>query len=690
MRKLLLIAFSTSVFLQKCFGLIVEKSQEFSPSKSEDLSLTNIHTINEIIASAHVPCGNYALKSGESVDFQSPNFPNKYPKNYKCTWRFTCPLARAEMGLNCDTFELEANRICFTDYLEIFNNFKSLGTFCGKNSPTGLISKSDYMKAVFHSNWDRITRAGFRCSVKCIDKQIREMKDDSDETMPPYITPSVSCGSYIMDPEDSIIIRSKNFPEFYPKNYKCSWGFTCSSLNTEMNLHCSSFALQNHRKCQTDYLEVFNSFLSIGKHCGKKGPKHLNIKSNFMKINFRSNWDRITRSGFHCIVKCKDKQERKSPKGKIEIRDKYHRNYQPVNPLLTLIQDLSTSPNLDQFNSFIETHQVNSGLKWVGLLASKIHHIQDDNNPIAECGYHLINPGDEMYFQSLNYPNNYPKDHKCVWKFKCSWENAFMEINCDHFELQANKICHTDFIEIFDNSGLLQKNCGKDTPKAVTTNTNYMKVVFKTNWDKIRRTGFFCNVMCKGITTTTTSTTTTSTTITSTTITSTKTSTSKTTALTTTTLPPTTTFITTTVIPTTTPSPPKSCGTHTIEPSTTVYFQSVKYPNNYKKDYKCFWKFTCSAVSAMMKVDCSNFLTQKNDGCTKDYLKITDNSGTLGKYCGKDGPSNVISNSNYVNIFFRTNKDKKKRTGFRCSVRCTYIETTSISTFGYEPIDIQS
>jgi len=112
----------------------------------------------------------------------------------------------------------------------------------------------------------------------------------------------------------------------------------------------------------------------------------------------------------------------------------------------------------------------------------------------------------------------------------------------------------------------------------------------------------------------------------------------------------------------------------------------VNYPDKYESDYKCSWKFTCSADSAMMTVDCSAFKTMEDDNCKEDYVKITDNSGTLGRYCGKDAPTNVISNSNYIKVSFKTNKDSKRKSGFSCSVRCTYIETTSISTFGYANI----
>ncbi|XP_052259361.1 deleted in malignant brain tumors 1 protein-like isoform X2 [Dreissena polymorpha] len=82
----------------------------------------------------------------------SPNFPNDYNNNERCTWIIKAPEG-SQINLNFTDVVMESHKLCRLDHLELFNGPNafslSIGKYCGTKPPVGFKSQSNVVCIFF-------------------------------------------------------------------------------------------------------------------------------------------------------------------------------------------------------------------------------------------------------------------------------------------------------------------------------------------------------------------------------------------------------------------------------------------------------------------------------------------------------------------------------------------------------------
>ncbi|CAL4069290.1 unnamed protein product, partial [Meganyctiphanes norvegica] len=114
-----------------------------------------------------------------------------------------------------------------------------------------------------------------------------------------------------------------------------------------------------------------------------------------------------------------------------------------------------------------------------------------------DCGSHIIDKGETVQIQSMNYPGLYPRNHECIWDITCSDPQTQIDFSCPVFELQHSIGCYKDYLWISDSQGVLDRYCGaKNLPKGITSARNQLSATFVSNDDSTQKIGFTCQATC--------------------------------------------------------------------------------------------------------------------------------------------------------------------------------------------------
>ncbi|XP_052271847.1 deleted in malignant brain tumors 1 protein-like [Dreissena polymorpha] len=85
----------------------------------------------------------------------SPNFPNDYNNNTRCTWIIKAPEG-SQINLNFTDFVMESHEQCRLDHLELFNGPNAfslwIGKYCGTEPPVGFKSQSNSVCIFFFTD----------------------------------------------------------------------------------------------------------------------------------------------------------------------------------------------------------------------------------------------------------------------------------------------------------------------------------------------------------------------------------------------------------------------------------------------------------------------------------------------------------------------------------------------------------
>merc|ERR1712106_891377 len=101
----------------------------------------------------------------ESGTLQSPNFPNKYPNNHDETYNIEVQTGKT-IEIIFETFELEAHSRCSWDWLKIIDGSTTLlEETCGSNVPAKLLSQTNKVEIIFHSDYV-VPKRGFKLQWK--------------------------------------------------------------------------------------------------------------------------------------------------------------------------------------------------------------------------------------------------------------------------------------------------------------------------------------------------------------------------------------------------------------------------------------------------------------------------------------------------------------------------------------------
>ncbi|KAF4527381.1 hypothetical protein B566_EDAN015950 [Ephemera danica] len=221
-------------------------------------------------------CGG--VLEGPEEEITSPNFPQEYNASMDCAWSLQYQQGQSIL-IKFLTMDMEPE--CDHDHVMVFNGPTSqspiIGTYCGNSLPGDIQSQSNFLFITFHSD-DRHQRQGFKLTAE------------------PVLS---GCGGIFH--RHSGEIASTNFPQTYPNNAECEW-----EIRVNVGYHIGlSFTQRFHLEmsdgCTKDFVEVFDyssdSWVSMGKVCGRNKPPSYNSTSNRMKILFRSD-NQVNADGF--------------------------------------------------------------------------------------------------------------------------------------------------------------------------------------------------------------------------------------------------------------------------------------------------------------------------------------------------------------------------------------------------------
>lgn len=121
------------------------------------------------------------------------------------------------------------------------------------------------------------------------------------------------------------------------------------------------------------------------------------------------------------------------------------------------------------------------------------------------------------------------------------------------------------------------------------------------------------------------------------------------------------------------------CGNYSINPDQSLFIKSKRFAQDYPKNHDCSYTFHCTDYAASLLLNCTRFELQGGD-CTKDFMHVYDENSVDDRYCGTDGPQNVVTGDNFLGVRFKTNGDSVRKSGFFCKVRCYHVDDKTTTT----------
>ena len=96
----------------------------------------------------------------------------------------------------------------------------------------------------------------------------------------------------------------------------------------------------------------------------------------------------------------------------------------------------------------------------------------------------------EGVLSSPNYPGKYPNNHKKTKTIQ-GGPGTVLVVEFTAFDVESHASCRVDYLKIRDGDGttLMGKTCGSSLPAKIISNTNVVKLEFKTN-AKGQKTGW--------------------------------------------------------------------------------------------------------------------------------------------------------------------------------------------------------
>ncbi|XP_046712329.1 deleted in malignant brain tumors 1 protein-like isoform X2 [Silurus meridionalis] len=255
-------------------------------------------------------CGG--ILTQQQGQFFSPNYPNNYPNNARCTWT----LMAGELQVVSLTFTFVNLELC-CDSIHVYDGPNNSSTILGSATVNGVSfnSSSRYMMVVFSTD-SSVTARGFqaewtfksapmcknrcgtsnsRCSCQSSCQRYGRCCHDYHEYCD-YVTspPLPACGGNYYG---SGSISSPYYPGYYHDNAQCVWRLSAPAGQT---IFLSFQDLDLERCCNCDYVNVYDGSSTtsplIGKLCHNT-TSHLDFQStsSYMTVLFRSDYSGVGR-----------------------------------------------------------------------------------------------------------------------------------------------------------------------------------------------------------------------------------------------------------------------------------------------------------------------------------------------------------------------------------------------------------
>uniref|UniRef100_A0A8D1F7M9 Tolloid like 2 n=1 Tax=Sus scrofa TaxID=9823 RepID=A0A8D1F7M9_PIG len=353
-----------------------------------------------------------------------------------------------QIVLNFTSMDLFKSRLCWYDYVEVRDGYwrkaPLLGRFCGDKIPEPLISTDSRLWVEFRSS-SNILGKGF------------------------FAVYEATCGGDIN--KDAGQIQSPNYPDDYRPSKECVWKITVSE-GFHVGLSFQAFEVRNslenprtylgpfierHDSCAYDYLEIRDGPTEesalIGHFCGYEKPEDVKSSSNRMWMKFVSDGS-INKAGFAANF------------------------FKEV--------DECSWPD----HGGCEQRCVNTLGSYKCVCDPGYELAADKKACEVACGGFITKLNGTI--TSPGWPKEYPTNKNCVWQVVAPAQYR-ISLQFEVFELEGNDVCKYDFVEV--RSGLSPdarlhgKFCGSETPEVITSQSNNMRLEFKSD-NTVSKRGF--------------------------------------------------------------------------------------------------------------------------------------------------------------------------------------------------------
>ncbi|XP_065639868.1 cubilin isoform X2 [Hydra vulgaris] len=646
-------------------------------------------------------------QTGNNGEIISPNYPGEYENNLDCFWNITVNKNKIVevifRELNIESMNVESGLTCFSDFIKLTDDIfqKEIGKFCGSRLPDLIQSSGNAITIHFHTD-NQKTGKGFRLIWRAQD-------------MPPKTT-SKPVNEYVLNigtDSESTEISSPNYPERYETKKDLYWRIL-GDTDQKIQLSFLHMDIESGPKCKYDYLQIRDFDASgaiLGTFCGRNLPQPIVSTSNQLFIHFHSD-DQQTRTGFKLSLKAIQKittpvttttttpvttttttpvttfattffkkrvfeydltgitGEITSPNypEKYEIDQDYYWNIvvEPDSIIQItffdfkiesgenckydylqikeneggidlgkfcgsiLPQPIKSRSNKILIHFHSDDQQTRAGfkLKWLGI---KNTPIQISTLPIITTPSgpkkveYVINENDGEIV-SPNYPLNYNINEDYYWKIEVKF-GLKVQLQFVVMNVESGNSCQYDYIQVRDgrdNSGKdLGRYCGTEEPVPLTSNSNRMFIHFHSDGQETRK-GFI--LRWTGVESAN-------------------------------------------VVPTT------KTTTNKVQITTAKVFEfelidsdgeivSPNYPNNYDADQDYYWKISVNPNKRIMLSFISMDIESETN-CNYDYIQVRDGrdikATELGKFCGNQEPSSLMSTGNRMFVHFHSDKQQTRK-----------------------------
>ncbi|XP_023942426.2 cubilin-like [Bicyclus anynana] len=570
-------------------------------------------------------CGGYF--TSDKGEIGSPSYNGLYLSNLLCEYKITTrPDTRIRISFK--TFKLENSLTCKYDSVKIYDGPTSdsplVGKFCGTTLPKTYTSSTNKLFILFKSD-HTVASEGFKIDFESI------------------------CFQTIVG--DSGIVKTPNYPMFYPKNTVCEYVIS-TAPGKVIQLTFQDFDIEDssYYNCTYDYVEIrdghFNNSTLLGKYCGNSEvvPPTQISTYNYMYIKFNSDMS-INGRGFYSNFTTVDTEcggIYKENSGIINHpadSSEYYSNNQNCTWFIIAPEGMHIKLTWNRFDlenmrscdsdyvEIIESDDYNDDNilgKYCGstmppaLTTSssylKVRFISDIS--IRDSGFSLSysfldehNHCDGLfvkshgYIFSPNWPETYEPNRDCTWKISVPIGRQ-IALNITDFDLERplrDKCDLGDYLEIRDgstaDSSLIGKYCGSFTSKRLVSTANSLYLHFHSDFYLSGR-GF--QIEWDG-------------------------------AL-------------------------YGCGGTLTSVSGSI--SSPNYPQNYHENAECFYRIITSAGSKI-RISFTDLDLEKTRDCRDDYVEIfngrDEHSSSYGRHCIMSPTlNNIETTTNYAFIKFRS------------------------------------
>ncbi|CAL1295836.1 unnamed protein product, partial [Larinioides sclopetarius] len=199
-------------------------------------------------------CFNFSVVNPTKKEFYSPNYPNNYPKDVRCTLKITAPPGHTVKLDFRDKFHLENSPSCSYDYLEVRDGLHGyspmLGSrYCGSEFPKQVISSKRYMWLQFKSD-ESIEYEGFRAVYDFV-KMPNLGSSNTDVEKECSIRFSGHSGT----------VQKSQMQPYYEKysnedTVECMWIIE-TEAGKKLYLNFKDFSLNKPNDCDQNLLQIF-------------------------------------------------------------------------------------------------------------------------------------------------------------------------------------------------------------------------------------------------------------------------------------------------------------------------------------------------------------------------------------------------------------------------------------------------